>query len=99
MTISNYFMINIKTNIVNNTCVWDGDTQTWEPPPNTLMLLVSQTPAMIWVQNQDKTDWVLEETMGTGDIGFTWNGTVLTTNQPKPNPPSPQPVTDGMQTL
>ena len=39
---------------------------------------------MLWILNSDKTDFVLSEVMGAGDIGFTWNGTVCTTNQTKP---------------
>jgi hypothetical protein len=46
------------------------------------------TPAMIWqpvLVDSKITDWVLGEQLGAGDIGFTWNGAVLTTNQPKPD--------------
>jgi hypothetical protein len=53
------------------------------------------TPAIIWELNLDKTDYVLVEVMGIGDIGFTWDGTVLTTNQPKPEAPKSQPLTNG----
>jgi len=49
---------------------------------------------MVWGLNSDKTDWILIEVTGSGDIGFTWNGTVLTTNQPKPKP-IVQPTTTG----
>jgi hypothetical protein len=84
MTTQNYLMINESTNVVDNTCVWDGDTNTWQPPENTLMLVQATTPAMIWILNTDKTDFVLSEVIGVGSIGFTWDGTVCTTNQPKP---------------
>lgn len=77
-------MINQSTNVVDNTCVWDGDTNTWQPPENTLMLVQATTPAMIWILNTDKTDFILSEVIGVGSIGFTWDGTVCTTNQPKP---------------
>ena len=41
---------------------------------------------------------------GAGDIGFTWNGLVLTTNLPKPIvralvPDSAQPTTSGTTTI
>jgi hypothetical protein len=87
MTVQQYLMINESTNVVDNICMWDGDINTWQPPANTLMLIDSITPAMIWepVYTDKKiTDWILVEQMGAGAIGFTWDGTVLTTNQPKP---------------
>ena len=77
-------MINENTNTVDNISVWDGNTNTWQPPANTLMLVQATTPALMWVLNADKTDYVLEEIVGQGGIGFTWNGSVVITNQPKP---------------
>lgn len=91
MTTQNYLMINQSTNIVENICVWDGDTHTWQPPANTLMLIQTTTPALIWepvIVEKKITDYVLVEQIGAGDIGFTWNGTVLTTNEPKPPVPT-----------
>lgn len=101
MTTQNYLMILTVTNIVNNVCYWDGDTNTWQPPEDTLMLIQANTPAMIWeavIVDKKITDYVLVEQMGVADIGFTWNGTVCTTNQPKPEIPV-QPTTTGTQTL
>jgi hypothetical protein len=84
MTTENYLMIDETTNIVDNICIWDGDTTTWQPPENTLMLIQSTTPAMVWESNADQTDYVLVEVIGAGQIGFTWDGSILTTNEPKP---------------
>lgn len=81
-------MINESTNIIDNVCLWDGNPDTWQPPANTLMLVQATTPAMIWVLNQDQTDYILTEQIGQGQIGFTWNGTACVTNQPKPEIPS-----------
>ena len=92
MTIQNYLVV--ENNVVTNVCVWDGDINTWSPPLDATMLVQSITPAMIWELNVDKTDWVLTEVVGVGDIGFTWDGAVVTTNQPKPVIP-PQPKTTG----
>ena len=83
MTIQNYLMI--QSDIVTNCVVWDGNTQAWQPPVDTTMLVQATTLAMVWLLNTDKTDYVLTEVIGAGDIGFTWNGTVLTTDKPKPN--------------
>ena len=90
MTTQNYLMIPNATNVVENVCVWDGDVNTWQPPADTLMLTQAETPAIVWqavVVDKKTTDWVLVEQMGIGDVGFTWDGTVLTTNQPKPEIP------------
>ena len=89
MTNQNYFVV--EENIVNNLVYWDGNTQTWQPPANATMLVADTTPAMVWQPiyvNKKITDYVLVEIMGGGDIGFTWNGTVLTTNEPKPAIPT-----------
>ena len=82
--LNDYLMINESTNIVENICTWDGDPNTWQPPANTLMLIKDITPAMVWKLNQDNTDYVLTEEIGSAQIGFTWDGSILTTNEPKP---------------
>lgn len=91
MTIQNYLMIPTSTNVVENVCVWDGDVNTWQPPVDTLMLVQSDTPAIVWqgvYVDKKLTDWVQVEIIGVGDIGFIWDGVVCTTNQPKPEIPS-----------
>ena len=102
MTTQNYLII--ESNVVTNNVVWDGNPATWQPPVNSVQVVDATTPAMIWqpvLVDSKLTDWVLEERLGAGDIGFTWNGSVLTTNQPKPTIPSKpvQPQTQGTQTL
>ena len=57
----NYLMINESTNIVENICIWNGDVNTWQPPANTLMLVESTTPTLMWKLNADKTDFELKE--------------------------------------
>ena len=88
MTIQNYLVI--ENNAVTNVCVWDGNTDTWTPPIDAIMLVQSTTPAMVW--EKTKVDGVitfnLVEQMGAGGVGFTWNGTVLTTNEPQPEVPT-----------
>ena len=83
MTTQNY--LEIQSNVVTNIVVWDGDTNTWQPPADATMLVQATTPAMVWQWNG--TAWVLTEKIGQSSIGFTWNGTVLTTNQPEPTVP------------
>jgi hypothetical protein len=89
MTIQNYLVV--ESNVVTNDVVWDGNTETWTPPINATMLIQSTTPAIIWqaiVVDKVVTDWELVEVIGAGVIGFIWNGTVLTTNEPKPAIPT-----------
>ena len=86
MTTQNYLII--ENNLVSNVCIWDGDVNTWQPPIDATMLVQATTPAMIWELNSDKTAYVLVEQLGAGEIGFTWDGTVLTTNQPQPTQPA-----------
>ena len=108
MTAQNYLMILTATNVVDNICLWDGDTNTWQPPADTLMLIQATTPAMVWesvIVNNIITDYVLTEQMGAGSIGFTWDGTNCITNEPKPSPPTAQipadsqPTTSGTTTI
>jgi hypothetical protein len=94
MTTQTYLMVNESTNVVDNATEWDGDTNTWQPPANTLMLVCSTTPAMVWRLDTDKTNYVLTQVEGAGWIGFTWNGSVLTTNEPQPDPVT-QPTVNG----
>lgn len=85
----NYLII--ENNVVTNVCVWDGDTSIWTPPLGSIALVQATTPTMEWAEvivDGKVVDWVLQEFMGDGAIGFTWDGTVLTTNQPKPAIPT-----------
>ena len=93
----NYLII--ESNIVTNVVVWNGDTTIWTPPSGCIVLIQSTTVAMVWKILTGATDWVLAESIGAGDIGFTWDGSVLTTNQPKPPPIQAQPVSTGTQVL
>jgi len=97
MTTQNYLAV--ENNVVTNIVVWDGDTNTWQPPADATMLIQATTPAMVWELNTATPPvYVLTEVTGAGAIGFTWDGTVLTTNQPQPENPKPQPVTTGTKT-
>ena len=74
----------IQNNVVTNNVSWDGDINTWNPPSDATMVIQAITPAIVWTLDSTKTDWILTQVIGVGDIGFTWNGNVLTTNQSKP---------------
>jgi hypothetical protein len=101
MTTQNYLII--QENVVTNVCVWDGDVNTWTPPAGATMLVQETTPTKIWGFNTQQAEYVLVDSVGDADIGFTWDGTVATTNQPKPEinttPSENQPQTQGTQTL
>lgn len=99
MTTQNYLMINESTSVVDNVCLWDGNPDTWQPPAGYLMLIQATTMAVVWIWDNAIKDWVLTQQIGAGQIGYTWNGTECVTNEPKPEPPQPQPVTQGTQTI
>lgn len=93
MILQNYLII--ENNVVTNVVLWDGDTQTWTPPLNSIVLVQATTPAMVWVGIRTEimppttpptytVVYELEEEIGQGQIGFTWDGTICTTNEPKP---------------
>ena len=89
MTTQNYLIV--EANVVTNNVVWDGNTQTWTPPADSIQLIQATTPAMVWeavIVDGKITDYVLTEQMGAGSIGFTWDGTVCITNEPKPSIPA-----------
>jgi hypothetical protein len=95
MNIQNYFVV--ENNLVTNLVSWDGNVNTWTPPENATMLIQEDTNAMVWqpvIVDRKITDFVLTEILGAGGIGFTWDGTVLNTNEPKPPIPV-QPLTTG----
>jgi hypothetical protein len=81
----NYLII--EQNVVVNLVVWNGDTTQWTPPQGSIALVQATTPAMVWeatVVDKKVTAWNLVEQIGVGGVGFTWDGTVLTTNEPQP---------------
>jgi len=85
MTTQNYCMVNEITNVCDNICMWDGDTNTWKPPTGYLMLVQATTLAKNWVWDVADQAWVLS-VEGVGQIGFTWDGEYLITNEPEPSP-------------
>lgn len=89
MAAQNYLMINTTTNIVENVCLWDGNTSSWQPPQGYLMVVQATTPAYNWEYNQSINDFELVNEMGLATIDYIWDGTSCTTNQPKPEPPTP----------
>ncbi len=99
MTVQNYLMINQSTNVVDNVCLWDGNSDTWQPPVGYLVIPQATTMALIWMWDAPIKDWVLAQVVGGAGIEFTWNGTECVTNEPKPAPQANQPTTTGAQTL
>lgn len=94
MTIQNYLMI--ENNVVTNVIVWDGNIQTWQPPQDATMLIQATTPTKVW--GLVDAQYVLVDSVGDASIGFTWNGSVATTNEPKPEI-LVQPSSSGTQSL
>lgn len=84
MADKSYCLVNLQSNICENVVTWDGVIP-YEPPENFLLLSQLDTPAKNWTFNETTNDWEIEE-IGYGQIGFTWDGTYLITNAPKPDP-------------
>ena len=86
MTMQSYLGINTQ-NVVENIVYWDGGPD-WTPPAGYTMLVQATTPAMVWVLNKSVTPNVfqLEEVVGAGGVGFTYNPStgIVTTFQPQP---------------
>ena len=95
MTTQNYLII--ENNVVTNNVVWDGDVNTWTPPADSIQVIQANTQAKIWLYDKSSNSYVLTEVLNAGDIGFTWDGSVLITNEPQPAPIK-QPVTNGLAT-
>jgi hypothetical protein len=100
--VQNYLIV--EQNIVTNCVLWNGDTTGWTPPVGSITLIQATTSAMVWKLDTTLTppSYVLVEQIGQGKIGFTWDGTVLTTNEPQPQLPIPaqdQPTTSGTTTI
>ena len=85
MTVQEYLIV--ENNVVTNNVMWDGNPTDWTPPADSIQLVAATTPAMVWSYNESTKVFELAEVMGAGSIGFTWNGTVLTTNEPQPPAP------------
>jgi hypothetical protein len=83
-----YFLINTQTNpqICENVIIWNGDKNIWNPPAGYILLLQKETLCHDWKWNSNSSAWELTE-LGIGGIGFTWDGTKLTTNEPQPTEP------------
>lgn len=97
MIIQNYLII--EDNIVTNVCLWDGNTNSWQPPHNSITLIQETTPTKVWRLVDD--EYVLVDSIGNACIGFTWDGLVAITNESKPDQlvSADQPISSGTQTL
>jgi hypothetical protein len=83
MTVQNYCMVDTNTNVCDNVVLWDGDTATWQPPANYLMLVQASTLAKNWAWDENTKTWSLA-VVGVGGVGYLWGGTYLVSNQPEP---------------
>lgn len=97
--LQNYCLVNTQNvpNICDNVIVWNGDTSIWNPPSSHLALPQETTPTKIWVFNEGS--YSLQDSVGGGSIGWTWDGTYLITSEPQPVNPPPQPPNDTVETF
>lgn len=94
MSTKNYYIIDVENNVCENIVVWDGNTDTWNPPNGKLMLVQEITPTKVWRLSEGNVNYVLTDSVGDGSIGWTWDGTRLITNESQPQPLGEQPSTD-----
>ena len=90
MSSQDYWIINESTNICENIVVWDGNTETWSPPPGHIALPRDSVLAKNWFYDADLKDYVLTVS-GGGGISFIWDGTYLINPLEKPTMPPPYP--------
>jgi len=92
-----YLLINTANNIIENAVVWDGNTETWQPPSGFIALDSETTPSINWQWDENANDWIQINSIGTGEIGYCWDGKILTI--PKPLSPltikNIYPITEG----
>jgi hypothetical protein len=101
MSSKNYLMINKETNVCDNIVLWNGNPETWTPPADYLMMELETVKPKVWVWNVDTKEYELQVADSGIQIGFTWDGTNLITNEDKPvivEAPN-QPNSTGTQTL
>lgn len=86
MEIKNYLLINVSVtpNVCENIVVWSGNVNDWKPSDGYIALEQATTPCLDWVWNDETESWQLQNTTGTGSIGYIWDGVKLTTNTPRP---------------
>lgn len=95
----NYLLINtaITPKTCDNVVVWDGDTNKWSPPESHIALLQETTSSKDWSWDATSNTWILTESIGNGQIGYTWDGVALTTNEPQPVVPQNPPTQTGAE--
>tara|TARA_S200000501_G_scaffold198127_1_gene186505 strand:- start:2834 stop:3067 length:234 start_codon:yes stop_codon:yes gene_type:complete len=76
---ANYVIIETSTNTVVNTCVWDGDTNVWQPPTGHYAILEEQGSLIGFIYNSEGVG------IGTtvGDSTYKWRPSDIT----EPPPP------------
>jgi hypothetical protein len=86
MTIQSYLVINTSLSpaVCENICVWDGNTETWNPGENYTAMPLESTTALVWEYEKSSKSFVLVERIGGGRVGYTWDGTKLITNATMP---------------
>ena len=98
MTTQSYLII--ESGVVTNIVMWDGNTETWVPPANSIQIVKDTVTTKLWepftqtVDGKTVIDWHLIEVPAVAEVGYTWDGQYITTNEPKPTLPTPTPAQD-----
>ena len=83
MTTKNSILINTQNNICENIIVITEPSD-WTVPDGFILLDHDTTQSKIWKFDKSANDFIMVVQTGAGDIGDSWDGTYLITNQPKP---------------
>ena len=78
----NYAIIKTSTNIVENICVWDGDTNVWQPPSGCYAIPAENGALIGFIYNSEGVG------IGTtvGDTTHKWRPSDVTEPPPLHNP-------------
>lgn len=94
----NYLII--QNDVVTNICLWNGDTNVWTPPENSIWMPQSTTKTKIWQLINNAPELIVS--IGNSSIGFSWDGEFCITNDPPPKPITAaenQPIASGVQNI
>lgn len=103
MTTQSYLII--ESGVVTNIVMWDGNPETWTPPTGSIQIIKDTVTTKLWesfpqtIDGKTVIDWELVEKPVVAEVGYTWDGQYLITNDPKPEVIEAQPITQGTQTL
>lgn len=87
MEVNAYLIVDTATNVAIDCILWDGTPENWTPPEGKIAVRQDTTYARMWEYNPTTDVVELTPFLGAGQIGFSWDGEMFTTDQPEPPHP------------